>query len=175
MVAVSGGLDILSAPLVPSPEYVETGRMQSVIEYTRTMYDWIVLDLPVIFQRTSLVTIPMVDRTFLVSTSELPSLHLARRSITMLEQLGFPKDRFQVLVNRVSRRAGIASGDIEKLFKCPVYASFPNDYFSLHRAVTLGVPLSGDADLGRAIEGLATQLAEPPAGKKPSLPAAEKK
>ncbi len=158
MVATSDGLDILSAPLVPSPEAVEALRMQNVLDYARTMYDWIVLDLPVIFQRTSLLTIPLSDRTFLVSTSELPSLHLARRSITMLEQLGFPKDRFQVIVNRVNRRDGVARGDIEKLFKCPVYASFPNDYFSLHRAVTLGVPLSREGDLGKAIEKLAIQL-----------------
>ncbi len=159
LVSVSSGLDILSAPLVPNPESVDSDRVQCLIEYARTIYDWIVVDLPVIFQRTSLITIPQADRTFLVSTSELPSLHLARKSITMLEQLGFQKERFQVLINRMSRRDGISRTDIEKLFACPVFASFPNDYFSLHRVVTAGEPLSADADLGKAIESFAGQLA----------------
>ena len=47
---------------------------------------------------------------------------------------------------------------MEKLFNCPVHASLPNDYFSLHRVVTLGQPLGTDGDLGRAIENVATQI-----------------
>ena len=41
---------------------------------------------------------------------------------------------------------------MEKLFGCPVHASLPNDYFSLHRVVTLGQPLGADGELGKAIE-----------------------
>jgi hypothetical protein len=39
-----------------------------------------------------------------------------------------------------------------------VHASLPNDYFSLHRVVTLGQPLGNDGDLGRAIESVAAKL-----------------
>ena len=56
---------------------------------------------------------------------------------------------------------------MEKLFGCPVHASLPNDYFSLHRVVTLGQPLGGDGELGKAIENLASRLsAGIPRGKK---------
>ena len=167
LVSAVGDLDILSAPLVPCTEVIDTGRLQTVLEYTRTMYDWAVIDLPVVFQRTSLMVLPQADRTFLVSTAELPSLHLARRSITMLEQLGLSRDRFQMVVNRVNRRDGINGADIEKVFTSPVCATLPNDYFSLHRVVTLGQSLSADTDLGRAIDSLAGQLAGTAAGKKP--------
>jgi hypothetical protein len=47
---------------------------------------------------------------------------------------------------------------MEKLFGCKVHARLPNDYFSLHRVVTLGQPLGAEGDLGRAIEGVATLL-----------------
>jgi hypothetical protein len=73
-------------------------------------------------------------------------------------QLGIGKDRFRVVLNRASKREGIGGGDIEKIFNCPVYAKFPNDYFSLHRVVTLGQPLGGDCELGKAIEVLAGKL-----------------
>jgi hypothetical protein len=72
--------------------------------------------------------------------------------------LGFPRDRFQVLVNRVDKRDDLGHSNLEKLFNCPVHASLPNDYFSLHRVVTLGQPLAGEGELGKAIEKLAARL-----------------
>ena len=47
---------------------------------------------------------------------------------------------------------------MEKLFNCPVHSTLPNDYFSLHRVVTLGQPLVGEGELGKAIEKLAGRL-----------------
>jgi hypothetical protein len=47
---------------------------------------------------------------------------------------------------------------MEKLFGCGVHASLPNDYFALHRVVTLGQPLGAENDLGRAIENVAQRL-----------------
>jgi hypothetical protein len=39
-----------------------------------------------------------------------------------------------------------------------VNTRIPNDYFSLHRAVTLGQPVDGHSDLGKAMQNLAGQL-----------------
>ena len=157
-VAASDGVDILPAPETPYAGLVDAARLHAVLEYARMNYDWVVIDLPVLFQRLSLMTISESDRTFLVSTSELPSLHLARKAVNLLDQLGFPKDRFQIMVNRINRRDEIGGSDIEKLFNCSVHSRIPNDYFSLHRAVTLGQPVDGHCELGKAIEGLADSL-----------------
>ncbi|MDX2149301.1 MAG: AAA family ATPase [Bryobacteraceae bacterium] len=158
LVVNSAGVDILPAPETPSSDVVEHSRLHDVLEYARMLYDWVLIDLPVVFHRSSLMALTESDRAFLVSTSELPSLHLARRAVQMLLQLGFAKDRFQVVINRASRSDGIGSSDIEKLFNCTVHAMLPNDYFSLHRVVTLGETLSDECELGRAVQGLAGQL-----------------
>jgi len=158
-VAALDGVDILAAPEIPYVGQVDAGRLHAVLEYTRLNYDWVVIDLPVVFQRVSLMTISEADRAFLVSTSELPSLHLARKAVTLLEQLGFPRDRFQIMINRIQRRDEITGSDFERLFNCSVGARIPNDHFSLHRAVTLGQPVEGNSDLGKAIQNLAGQLA----------------
>jgi len=152
------GVDILPAPEAPYAGLVDAARLHAVLEHARMNYDWVVIDLPVIFQRLSLMTIPESDRTFLVSTPELPSLHLARKAVNLLDQLGFPKDRFQIMVNRINKRDEINGADIEKLFNCAVHSRIPNDYFSLHRAVTLGQPVDGHCELGKAIENLADRL-----------------
>jgi pilus assembly protein CpaE len=153
-----GGVDILPAPAAPYAEPIDGARLRVLIDHARNLYDWVILDLPSIFNRTSLMAVSECERAFLVSTSELPSLHLTRKALTMVDQLGFPKDRFQVLVNRVDKRDDIGTADMEKLFGCPIHAKLPNDYFSLHRVVTLGQPLGSDGELGKAIEQIAARL-----------------
>jgi len=153
-----GGVDILPAPAAPYADAIDPARLRVLIDHARRLYDWVILDLPAVFNRTSLMAASECTRAFLVSTAELPSLHLTRKALTLLEQLGFPKERFQVLVNRIDRRNDIGTGDMEKLFGCPVHAQLPNDYFSLHRVVTLGQPLGNDGDLGKSIESVATRL-----------------
>ncbi len=171
-----GGVDILPAPAAPYAEPLDASRLRVLIDHARRLYDWVILDLPAVFNRTSLMAISECERAFLVSTSELPSLHLTRKALTLVDQLGFPKDRFQVLVNRVDRRDNIGIADMEKLFGCKVHASLPNDYFSLHRVVTLGQPLGPEGDLGKAIETVATRLCGAfNGGKKTALTAREMK
>lgn len=161
-----GGVDILPAPAAPYADSIDPARMRMLVDQARHLYDWVVVDLPTVFSRTSLMAISECERAFLISTSELPSLHLTHKAINMLDQLGFPKDRFQVLVNRVSRRDRMGIEHIEGLFGRKVHARLPNDYFSLHRVVTLGQPLGGEGELGKAIESVATQLAGSIAEKK---------
>jgi Flp pilus assembly CpaE family ATPase len=137
---------------------VEQSRLHQVLEYSRSMYDWVIVDLPGVFQRTSLVSFSESDEAFLVSTSELPSLHLTRKAVNFLGQIGITRDRYRIILNRAHKRDGIGGSDIEKIFNCSIHARLPNDYFSLHRAVTAGQALPDDCDLGKAIEGLAAKL-----------------
>ena len=158
LTVTSDGVDVLPAPEDPATPVIDSMRLHEVIENARRYYDWIVLDLPVIFSRTSLLCVSESDRSFLVSTSELPSLHLTRRAIASLGNLGFDRHRYQVIVNRVSKRDGFVGNDLEKMFNCSVFATLPNDYFALHRVVTLGEPLGNEGELGKAIESMANRL-----------------
>lgn len=158
LVADSEGIDVLQAPDAPFAGGVDSSRLHAVIEFARLNYEWIVVDVPVVFQRLSLMAISESDRAFLVSTSELPSLHLARKAVNLLDQLGFPKERVQVMMNRVAKRDELGAPEIEKLFNCTVHSRIPNDYFSLHRAVTLGQPVEGHSELGKAITAVASKL-----------------
>jgi len=158
LVSAVAGVDVLAAPDPPYSGEVEPTRLHDMLEYARMSYDWILLDTPSIFHRQTLLAVSECDQSYLVTTADLTSLHLARKAINFLIQLGFGKDRYQVIVNRLSRFDGIAGSDIEKIFNCQVHASFPNDYFSLHRVLSLGQPLGGDCDLGKAINGLAGRM-----------------
>jgi pilus assembly protein CpaE len=153
------GIDILPGPEEPLTATLDPGRLHMVIETMKKQYDYVILDLPSIFHRTALLAFSEASSACLVTTAELPSLHLTRKAIEMLDAVGFEKGRYGIVVNRLSRHEGIAAADVEKMFGASVSAVLPNDYFSLHRVVTRGESLNQEAELGRAIESFAAKLA----------------
>lgn len=158
LTASTGGIDVLAAPEVPAPGEVDSNGLREVLEYSRVLYDWIIVDLPSVFRRLSLFVLSEADSACLVATADLVSLHMARRAVSLLGQLGFSRDRFQMVVNRMDRRAGLSLSDMEKIFGCPVFATLPEDLHSVHRMVTRVEPPGKDSELGRALEHLAGKI-----------------
>jgi len=154
----SSGVDVLAAPEQPFTGQMDPSRLHGLLEFARMLYDWVVVDAPTLFHRTSLLLVSESDQAYVVATSDLASLHLARKAGTMMTQLGFGRERYQMVINRLSKKDGIGGSDIEKIFNAPVHASVPNDYFSLHRVISLGQPLQPDCELGRAIATLASRI-----------------
>ena len=82
----------------------------------------------------------------------------------VLQLLGLLQSRRVWSGEQLAERLGVTGRsvrrDVERLrdLGYPVHASLPNEYFALHRVVTLGQPLGSDCDLGRAIENVATKL-----------------
>lgn len=161
------GVEVLPAPATPYEGAIKPGLLQRLIESARHDYEWVVLDLPSVFHRMSLQSFWEADRAFVVSTSELPSLYLARKAVALLNQLGLGKERVQVLLNRTGAREGMSGSELKKIFDCAVEARFPDEPAAVNRAVTAGEPLAGESGLGRALEDFAGRLA--------GLPAAERR
>jgi pilus assembly protein CpaE len=152
------GIDVLPAPEIPFTNSIEQGGLHQVLQHARNTYEWTVIDLPSIFQRLSLLTLSEVDRAFLVATSDLASLHLARKAVRLVAQLGLDSQKVQILINRMDKRTELNTSDLTKLFECQVDTSLPNDPLALQRGVTLGQPLEGETELGRAVDALAGKL-----------------
>lgn len=127
------------------------------------MYDWVIVDLPPVFERLSLLMLPESDHGFLVTTPELPSLHLTRKAVSVLAQIGLSLENFRVLVNRAGRADEVTLEAMAKIFKAPVYATFPNDYLSLHKALSAGQPI-GPCGLERALWEFARAICSQPQG-----------
>jgi pilus assembly protein CpaE len=152
------GVDVLPAPEMPYTDPIDQKRLGEILEHARGNYEWTVLDLPCIFHRLSLLAATEADRAFLVSTPELASLHLARRAVKLLSQIGIDTQKFQVLINRMVSRDELNIGDLTKLFDCRVDTSLPDDKLGVQRVVTDGRPMEPDSELGRAVDSLAGKL-----------------
>ncbi len=158
LVSNTEGIDVLTAPDTSAETGVDQDRLHNALESAREVYDWIVVDLPSVFEKLSLLTISDSDEAFLVSTAELPSLHLTRKAVAYLGLLGFGLERYRVLVNRLGKQEGIKNEDMAKIFGAPVHAMFPNDSLSIHTGLTVGAPLAGKCPLGKSVEAFAGQL-----------------
>ena len=171
----SQGLHVLAAPETPQSGPIPSDQLNRMLAQATARYEWVIVDAPNVFQPASLMAISEAGSTCLVTTPDLASLHLTRRAITLLTQLGLAQDRYRIVVNRMNRREGISQQDIERMFHTEVFGMVPNEYFSIHRAISLGQPLGGEGELGRAIANLARRItgtAEPSTKARPVTAAA---
>jgi pilus assembly protein CpaE len=155
----SSGVDVLPAPPVPGALPDDPMGLRQALDRARRSYDWTVLDLPSIFHRVSLMVLAEADSTYLVSTTELASLYLARKAIHVLAGAGFAPDRFELVVSQIGHKEDMSGSEIERILGHAVTASLPEDHGGLHAAVALGEMLKADGTLGKAIEQLAGRLA----------------
>lgn len=159
LVESANGVDALGAPDFPVGDAVDPPRLAEFLERARQLYDWTVLDLPPVFHRLSLLAASQADTTYVVSSPELPSLHLARKAAGLFEQLGFGPERYKVLLNRLEDRWGLAAGDVARAVNFPVNGSFPNDSTAVERATGGGAAVEPATALGRAVAAFARGLA----------------
>ena len=158
LVGNAGGLEVMPSPERPESINLEGHRVHEVLEYTRVIYEAVVVDLPAAYERIAMATLGDADMIFVVCTPELPSLHMTRKSIAFLDQMGFSRDRFRVLVNRMSRRNELSCRDMEKVFNFPVYCTFSEDSSTMHRALTAGKPVPSTCDLGKQIQRFSEKI-----------------
>jgi len=151
LVADRNGLDILLAPERPEPSLIEPYAVQEVLEYARSSYDYVVVDLASICEPVSMATLPVAHIIHLVCGSDLPSLFMMRRTIPLVEELGYGREQIRILVNRMERRADLSTADMEKIFRASVHTSFPDDAQGVARALRDGVPLADNSDLGKTV------------------------
>lgn len=167
-------VELLPAPREPQVNAADPVRFSEALEPIRRIYDWIVIDLPVLYERLSLIALPSADVFYLVSTPDLGSLHLARRALGLIESLGFPKTSARILVNRMPKRDGLAIADLQRIFGVPVEAVLPADEAALEgrlHALAENGPCSPSSDFGRSLQTLAArtrQTARPEANRAPA-------
>jgi pilus assembly protein CpaE len=161
LVQRKGGVDLLPSPVALSANSPDPSNLRKILDSARPVYDWVIVDLPTVFERLSLLMLPESEHGFLVTTPELPSLHLTRKAVSLLSQIGLSVDHFKVIVNRAGRADEVTLEAMAKIFKAPVYATFPNDYLSLHKALSAGQPI-GPCALERALREFARAICSQP-------------
>lgn len=166
LVTKRNGVDLLMAPDAPKMPTLQAERYQRVLDFVRTRYDYVILDLPTVYGPASKSLLRETDHAYVICNSELSSLHLTRKAIANIEHEGLTKDRFSLIVNRMSRRGELGPQDMERVFNFPISHVFPEDTASIHRALTAGKPIAASAELGKKLAAFGQSLTGDGATKK---------
>ncbi len=136
---VEPGLEVISAPSeLVSKHQLTRDQVEHVLSFARCYYDWLVVDLGRGLGLLTMSVLDEIDELFLVTTSEVPALHLTRKIIEVLSASGYADKKIHLVANRSPRSSDAASKELESLLGLPLYANLPNEYSRLVNSYSEG-------------------------------------
>ena len=138
----STGLHYLAAPKEPEDSGVVHGaQVKKVLHLAKSLYDHVVVDCTsMLVDECSLEAFKASDRIFLLTELSVPSVRNAVRLNQLMQKLGIPPQKVEVVVNRFIK-GGASLQDVEKSLQKRIFWFFPNDFDDVIVSINEGVPL----------------------------------
>ncbi len=137
----SPGLDTLLAPLEPGDaEKIPTSVVTEVLSVLRRTYDYVVVDTPPDFKEWVLAALDVSDFYVLLATLDIPALKNLRLTLDMLSLLNYPRENWQIVLNRSDSKVGLDIADVEKTLKMSIAAQVPSSR-AVSASINKGIPL----------------------------------
>jgi pilus assembly protein CpaE len=120
-------MDCLLAPTRPSDaEFVSAALAGEILTVAADMYDYVVIDAPPAFTDVVLKCFDMADVYVLLTTLDMPALKNLKVTVDTLDNLGFPRSKWQVVLNRGGSRVGLTASDVERTIGVPISIEIPS-------------------------------------------------
>lgn len=138
----SNNLGVLAAPLeAHEAEDVKPQELCEILHLLGQRYEHIILDLPHTFDPVTVAALDLVDDIFLVMTLDIPGIRNTKRALKVFDNLGYPRQKIRVVVNRWSKNI---DGELQKAeghLGERIVGFVPNDYRKVMDSINLGRPL----------------------------------
>jgi pilus assembly protein CpaE len=161
VVPYKSNMDAMLAPTKPSDaEFVSAPLAGEVITVAASMYDYVIIDAPPAFTDVVLKCFDLADVYVLLTTLDMPALKNLKVTLDTLDNLGFPRTKWQIVLNRGGSRVGLTASDIERTVGVPISVEVPSSVevpLRLNEGVTV-VEANPKHAVARAIEELADKL-----------------
>ncbi len=170
MLRHSSGTRVLAAPRsAVNADQISEEKVSHVFELLQEQYPYIIYDLPHDFSATTLVALDSADKILLLIAPELASVRAAGMALTVFEELGYPDEKVELVLNWNFQSQGLPRGEIEAALKRKLSIVIPYVADSIVTAITMGKPpiLSmPETPLGALFEDLAFRWSAPEQKKK---------
>jgi pilus assembly protein CpaE len=147
---------------VALPWRIPQDRISRLLFELCKAYSHVVIDLPRTFDVISKTILEESDNVLIVVQQHVVGLRDATRVMKIIRvDLGIPRERIHVVVNRYSKDGAVSLKDIEKAMDVDAIHLVPNDYNSVSSASDHGEPLFKrvpDAEVTKAIANIAYKL-----------------
>lgn len=136
------GLHLLAAPAnaIEAVE-IDDAFLSRVLLLARRTYDYVIVDTFPLFDRTIMAILDLSDRAMVITDNAVPTLKTIRGFFQLLQDVGFSEERWRIVLNRYSTKAGAPSmNDVENYLGRGVDHIVPHDNKVILSA-NLGQPL----------------------------------
>jgi pilus assembly protein CpaE len=116
------GLHLLAAPAdAIEAAYIDDEMMARLLTLGRRTYDYVIVDSFPMLDRVMMAVLDLSDRAYLVLESVVPTLLGGAKLLKLLDDLGVPRERIRVVLNRYLNFAGnLKPADVARLLGRPV-------------------------------------------------------
>jgi pilus assembly protein CpaE len=138
----SNNLGVVAAPLeAHEAEDVKPQDLSEIMHLLGQRYEHIILDLPHTFDPVTVAALDFVDDIFLVMTLDIPGIRTTKRALKVFDNLGYPRQKIRVVVNRWSKSIDDELQKVESHLGERIVGFVPNDYRKVMDSINLGRPL----------------------------------
>lgn len=149
------GLRVLPAPIEPSAaETITPQEMLGIVRLLRTMFAFVVVDMPPHFDDTVLALLEEADDVLLVASMDIPSIKNLKVGIQTLDLLSLAGPKLRLVLNRANAKVNLDVADVERVLGVPAQFRIPSD-IAVPQAVNRGIPVV--LDKPRSAASLAIQ------------------
>jgi Flp pilus assembly CpaE family ATPase len=161
------GLNVIPSGQVDDQE-LDGANLREVVNFTRPLYSWTVLDLGRLNQK-SLSLLGPDSEVFVVTTCTIPALYAAKRALEALRRADIDPERTRLIVNQMGEKQLVSRDALNSMFGVPVYATVPTDAAELNQACVQKRLPGMQSPFRKAIAELARKVTGVPEQKKSSL------
>jgi len=147
MVSHASGIDLLLAPTAPEQADVvmENHRnspdaLSGMLELMRGMYDYTVIDASRSLDDITIHLFDEADAVYVVMTADLSCLKNVQLVLKTMTELGYPRDKVQLVLNRSNAFTGINIDNAESVLGRPIAHKLINEYRGAISALNSGSP-----------------------------------
>jgi pilus assembly protein CpaE len=177
----ASSLRVLCAPVEPAAgERITAEEMIGMVRILRTMFDYVVVDMPPHFDDVVLALLEEADEVLLIASLDIPSIKNLKVGIQTLDLLSVAGSKLHLVMNRANARVHLDISDVERALGVSAEFLIPSD-IAIPQSVNRGVPVVLDkprAPAALALRALADRYSTPDPGPviaEPEVPAEPRK
>ncbi|MGH2488405.1 MAG: AAA family ATPase [Candidatus Limnocylindria bacterium] len=168
VVSHASGVDLLLAPTAPEQAdlVMESHRsspdsLSNVLELMRGLYDYTVIDAARSLDDVTVHLFDEADAVYVVLTADLSCLKNVQLVLKTMTELGYPREKVQLVLNRSNAFTGINIANAESVLGRPIAHNVINEYRAAIGALNSGAPFMVSrpgSPLARAVGDFATSV-----------------
>lgn len=137
----SPGLTTLVAPVEPgTASSIPAELITKILTILRESFDYVVIDTPPAFDDQVLAAFDQSDIIANLATLDIPAIKNLKLTLETLDLLNFPRDRWQILLNRADSKVGLSVHEVEKSLGATIAVQIPSSR-DVPAATNRGVPI----------------------------------